>query len=271
MLVIVESFVQYRHYFEGLGNRTTVYSDHKNLLWFTETKLYNRRQARWAEKLAQFDFLIIFRPGKQGGKPDALSRRPDYTAGLDDKEERTMTFLKPEQIDTSLIDGDPTLPAYSLNLGAVRELFGTDDERVRTIINALPTDPEVGPYLHYLRSPDVPRPDDVAEYLRPFSLDEDKDLLLRDGLVYVPALDALKAEILKTATIPQQPDTSVSRRPWSWYHEIIIGPVCGSLSTNLSTPATPVRETRRLVTPFEVNFILSQFPEVRGNQFRWIS
>jgi hypothetical protein len=197
MLAIVESLVQYRHYFEGLGNRTTVYSDHKNLLWFTETKLYNRRQARWAEKLAQFDFLIIFRPGKQGGKPDALSRRPDYTAGLDDKEERTMTFLKPEQIDTSLIDGDPTLPAYSLNLGAVRELFGTDDERVRTIINALPTDPEVGPYLHYLRSPDIPRPDDVAEYLRPFSLDEDKDLLLRDGLVYVPALDALKAEILK--------------------------------------------------------------------------
>jgi hypothetical protein len=38
-----------------------------------------------------------------------------------------MTFLKPEQIDTSLI-GETVPAAYSLNLNAVRELLGTDDE-----------------------------------------------------------------------------------------------------------------------------------------------
>jgi len=43
-----------------------------------ETKIYNQRQARWAEKLSKFDFVIVFRPGKEGGKPDMLSRRPDY-------------------------------------------------------------------------------------------------------------------------------------------------------------------------------------------------
>lgn len=196
MLAIVETLLHYRHYFEGLGNRTTVYSDHRNLLWFTETKLYNRRQARWAEKLAQFDFLIIFRPGTQGGKPDALSRRPDYTLG-DDKEERTMTFLKPEQVDTTLIDSDSaTLAAYSLNANAVRELVGTNEDLARAIVDALPTDPGVGPYLHHLRDPEVHRADDVAEYLRPFSLDQN-GLLLHDGLVYVPAVDSIKADILK--------------------------------------------------------------------------
>ena len=64
----------YRHLFEGLGQQITIYLDHYNLLWFTETKVYNRRQARWAEKLAKYDFVIHFRPGTQGGKPDALSR-----------------------------------------------------------------------------------------------------------------------------------------------------------------------------------------------------
>ena len=78
MLVIVNTMEHYRHYFEGLGQQTIIFSDHKNLLWFTETKIYNRRQARWAEKLSRFDFKIVFQPEKQGGKPDALSRRPDY-------------------------------------------------------------------------------------------------------------------------------------------------------------------------------------------------
>ena len=74
MLVIVETMDKWCHYFEGSGHKTTVISDHKNLLWFTETKVYNRRQARWAEKMSRFDFVITFRPGKLSGKPDALSR-----------------------------------------------------------------------------------------------------------------------------------------------------------------------------------------------------
>src|SRR5277367_1926572 len=96
------------------GHQTIVISDHKNLLGFIEMKVYNRWQAQWAEKLSQFDFKIVFRPGKQGGKPDALSRRPDYTLSKD-ASERTMTVLKPEQVDTSLLDPtDPILAAYLL-------------------------------------------------------------------------------------------------------------------------------------------------------------
>ena len=39
------------------------------------TKLLNRRQARWSEFLSRFNFKITYRPGKQGEKPDALTRR----------------------------------------------------------------------------------------------------------------------------------------------------------------------------------------------------
>ena len=42
----------------------------------TTTEL-NRRQARWAEKLAAFDFTIQHRPGSKN-PADAPSRRPDY-------------------------------------------------------------------------------------------------------------------------------------------------------------------------------------------------
>jgi len=185
MLAIVESMDRYRHYFEGLGHKTTVLSDHRNLSWFTETKMYNRRQARWAEKLARFDFVITFRPGKQSGKPDALSRRPDYTLG-DNKEARTITFLKPEQFDTH---------SFELN-SAVVESLGTNEERAEAIRNALPADPQIGPHLNYLRDPSITRPDDVAEYLRPFSIDRE-GLVLRNGLIYVPEGDSLKVAILR--------------------------------------------------------------------------
>jgi hypothetical protein len=72
MLATVQTMEHYRHYFEGLGNKTTIYSDHRNLLGFTETNMYTRRQVRWAEKLSRFDFIVVFRPGKDSGQPDAL-------------------------------------------------------------------------------------------------------------------------------------------------------------------------------------------------------
>jgi hypothetical protein len=41
------------------------------------TKMLNRRQARWSEFLSRYNFRIIYRPGKQGEKPDTLTRRSE--------------------------------------------------------------------------------------------------------------------------------------------------------------------------------------------------
>ena len=80
MHTIVSSFKQWRHYLEGAAHIVLVYSDHKNLMYFTTTKVLNRRQARWAQKLTAYDFKIIHRPGTQNGKLDAPSRRSEYRA-----------------------------------------------------------------------------------------------------------------------------------------------------------------------------------------------
>jgi hypothetical protein len=78
LLAIVDCFKVWRRYLEGAMHTVQVYSDHQNLEYFTTTKVLSRRQARWAQELAGVDFKIFYRPGKQNGKPDALSRRTEF-------------------------------------------------------------------------------------------------------------------------------------------------------------------------------------------------
>jgi hypothetical protein len=77
LLAIVEGFKRFRHYLEGSTHPVRVLTDHNNLKYFMTTKDLNSRQARWAEKLARFDFFIEHRPGKSN-PADPPSRRPDY-------------------------------------------------------------------------------------------------------------------------------------------------------------------------------------------------
>jgi hypothetical protein len=74
LLAIHEAFQTWRHYLEGTPNPVDVVTDHKNLEYFSTTKLLTRRQARWSEFFSAFNFIIRFRPGKLGAKPDALTR-----------------------------------------------------------------------------------------------------------------------------------------------------------------------------------------------------
>jgi hypothetical protein len=77
LLAIWEAFKIWRHYLEGPTYPVDVVTDHKNLEYFSTTKLLTRRQARWSEYLSTFNFILRFRPGKLGAKPDALTRRWD--------------------------------------------------------------------------------------------------------------------------------------------------------------------------------------------------
>src|SRR3978361_1488759 len=99
MLAIVEALKTWRHYCHGANHTIDIITDHQNLRYFTSTKTLNQRQARWAEALSQFDFVIRYRPGTAGGKPDALSRRPEYAKG--EGEEHT-AILKPAQFISAI-------------------------------------------------------------------------------------------------------------------------------------------------------------------------
>jgi RNase H-like domain found in reverse transcriptase len=77
LLAIFEAFKAWQHYLEGSPSPINVITNHKNLEYFSTTKLLTRRQARWSEYLSQFNLVICFRPGKLGTKPDFLTRQWD--------------------------------------------------------------------------------------------------------------------------------------------------------------------------------------------------
>ena len=69
------------HYLEGSRNPVQVLSDHENLKIFISTKALNCHQARWAELLANYDFVLIPVPGTKN-PADGPSHRPDYTQDI---------------------------------------------------------------------------------------------------------------------------------------------------------------------------------------------
>jgi hypothetical protein len=78
LLAIIKSLEFWRIFLEGTKDPITVFTDHRNLEYWQESRTFNRRHARWHLLLANYNFRINYQPGKQSGKPDALSRRADH-------------------------------------------------------------------------------------------------------------------------------------------------------------------------------------------------
>ena len=78
LLAVVEAFRQWRVYLEGAEIPVQVFTDHKNLEYFSTARTTSRRHARWAATLAAYKYTIAWRKGAANGKSDALSRRPDH-------------------------------------------------------------------------------------------------------------------------------------------------------------------------------------------------
>ncbi|KAJ1028044.1 hypothetical protein NDA13_003494 [Ustilago tritici] len=94
-----------RQYLEGAKFPVEVLTDHRSLEYFTTTKQLNRRQARWSELLANFDFVIQYCPGAQDCLPDALTRCSDMrlidkgsSLLLEQNPDNFQTLLKPHQL-----------------------------------------------------------------------------------------------------------------------------------------------------------------------------
>ncbi|KAF8675482.1 hypothetical protein RHS04_06701 [Rhizoctonia solani] len=78
LLAIIRSFEYWRIFLEGTLHPVTVFTDHRNLEYWKESCTFNRCHARWHLLLAGYNFQIVYHPGKQSGKPDALSCRLDH-------------------------------------------------------------------------------------------------------------------------------------------------------------------------------------------------
>jgi len=96
LLAIVKTLKDFRAELMSVENML-ILTDHKNLEYFTTTKLLNARQARWAEELAAFDFTITYRPGPLNVRADALTRRPQDLPDDETLAQREQVLLPPER------------------------------------------------------------------------------------------------------------------------------------------------------------------------------
>jgi len=99
LLVIVDSFKQWRVYLKEFRHQIQVYTDHKNLLYFMITKVLNWRQIRWLKELLSYNFQIQYWKKSENLKIDVLSRRADH---MTDKSQVNQTILQ-ENSDDSIV------------------------------------------------------------------------------------------------------------------------------------------------------------------------
>ena len=105
LLAIILAVEDWRRYVKGSRHRTKILTDDKNLVPFMTKKKLNERQVQLKQFLSQFDFKIKYRPGKEGGKPDAPTRGPGYLPAQDDERNTQMEqVLLPQHYfeDTSI-------------------------------------------------------------------------------------------------------------------------------------------------------------------------
>ena len=91
---IVLACVKWRHYLES--GPVTVYTDHKALLELQTQPHLTRRQARWLERLQDFDLHYHHLPGRLNIVADALSRRPDFVLSAILAASSSLTIADPD-------------------------------------------------------------------------------------------------------------------------------------------------------------------------------
>ena len=74
MLAVVNFTRHFRHYL--LGQKFTIFTDHRAHQWLNNFKDSDALTARWLEKLPAFNYDVVHRPGKSIGHADGLSRTP---------------------------------------------------------------------------------------------------------------------------------------------------------------------------------------------------
>src|SRR6201996_7454431 len=175
-----------------------VVTDHKNLEYFATTKILTRRQVRWSEYLCQFNMVIRFRPGRLGGKPDALTRRWDVYPKEGDKRYGQLNphnFRPIFSLDTFSASPRATI----LEESTLRATFVMDINKLHADILAhLPDDPAAVAGINAAASGKSPRwTTDTSGHLR------------YDGRIYVPLISGKSTE-LRTRVLQHKHDHILS-------------------------------------------------------------
>lgn len=86
LLAIIRGLEEYDAELRSLLEPFSILTDHDSLRYFMKVQRLNDRQIRWAERLDQYNYRLVFRPGKDNIVADSLSRREQDQGLYQDKE-----------------------------------------------------------------------------------------------------------------------------------------------------------------------------------------
>ena len=131
LLTVIRCLEHWRPELKSIEIPIKIFTDHKNLEYFMTTKELTRRQARWAEKLAEFNFKILYQIGARNHKADALTRLPKYRPDNDGdtrREHQRQILIPVERLLAQVIEDGDQLEALP---DQIKTLNQTDDEGQR--------------------------------------------------------------------------------------------------------------------------------------------
>ncbi|KAF8750509.1 hypothetical protein RHS01_09319 [Rhizoctonia solani] len=170
LLAIIKALEEWRIFLEATDKTIQVFTDHRNLEYWMQARTFNRRHAQWRIFLSDFNFEIHYCPGKQSGKPDALSRQSDY-------------------VDT------PPEPEVMLPEEVFANTSEEEAEIVTEIRSRLREDPSLEPIIQFLTEDAENAPPSIRKAYRDYNWEE--DLLWYRGKLVVPDSETLKERLLK--------------------------------------------------------------------------
>ena len=100
LAAIIFALKIWRHYLYGVKFR--VFSDHKSLKYLFDQKELNMRQRRWMEFLKDYNFELLYHPGKVNVVANALSRKAVHTTYLMIKEVELLEKFKDMKLQVEL-------------------------------------------------------------------------------------------------------------------------------------------------------------------------
>ena len=135
----------------------------------------NHRQARWALYLSRFDFILKHISGSKMGKADGLSRRPDWEVGVE-KDNEEQILVKKEWIEAQRVRVVEVIIEGVDLLDKVRKSEAKDDK----VVKAVEEMKQAG-----------------VKMLRDEEWRQEDSLMLKEGKVYVPKDEKLRAEVIR--------------------------------------------------------------------------
>jgi RNase H-like domain found in reverse transcriptase/Integrase zinc binding domain len=110
LLAIMKALAHWRQYLGWTKEPFTIMTDHANLQYWKSPKNLNRQTARWHADLQEYNYEILYIPGKTNVPPDILSRSPDADQGKEDNRDVIIIPDEKFKITNAELEGKIKVP-----------------------------------------------------------------------------------------------------------------------------------------------------------------